>query len=641
MTAAMDKNAWIELLRKDLQAFQHQRAMVRALDPAARLDLLDVDLTGRYLRKADLKDTNLTRANLTNTDMRLADLRGAKLQQAVFAETHLEKALMQKADLRNTSLQGAYLQEAQMQEVLFSSREQVVYAQRQGAILGDTVNINNEIIPLKVPAAPAPVVAAPPAAPAASAFPPRDITSELAAIIKNTPQKLKARLDEYKKTYPNERLPLARANFYGQNHLGINLGHAHLYESNLQYVNFSSKASPANFGGAQVSKSLLRGTNLGYANCRGTAFRESDLTGANFYGADLSGAAFDNAILQGVDLRGATLTNAIFKNADARGAIFSSPQQVVELQRQGAQLDADPMIIPIEASTARTPNTTIQGRAHVAHALEVPKAFQKGFPPVSRRERSDKIELYGASKAEAAYAINYHDSEMLASLLSSHNLRPVLKQAFVDVLQSNNLVDSEVVPGTLSLSQNAAPTVSETLTEAASLEFIPYKGEGYVAELGIDISKWRSGIAAIKQAYPNVDAAVLEQLERACFSVFSEVMASTRCAMVMPGELSQTVTAERFIYQMHQQTPMQDSGAYKYEAGDGFVGWRVANLAAEASKAPFIDLPQFAIQLTDYSREKVPGAFDFTKEFRPQTPTAPSSPQRHTILEGLGRIFGS
>jgi uncharacterized protein YjbI with pentapeptide repeats len=97
-------------------------------------DLQHVDLSGATLKAASLGVAQLQGADLSNAQLQGADLSNAQLQGA-----YLVTAQLQGANLSNAQLQGAYLQEAQLQGAsLFQAELQgadLFQAQLQGANL--------------------------------------------------------------------------------------------------------------------------------------------------------------------------------------------------------------------------------------------------------------------------------------------------------------------------------------------------------------------------------------------------------------------------------------------------------------------------------------------------------------------------
>ena len=102
-----------------------------------------------------------------------------------------------------------------------------------------------------------------------------------------------------------------KANLYGADLGGANLGGANLYGADLGGANLYG----ADLGGANLDSANLYGADL-----RGADLGGADLDSANLYGADLSGADLDSANLGGADLRGADLDSANLYGANLYGA---------------------------------------------------------------------------------------------------------------------------------------------------------------------------------------------------------------------------------------------------------------------------------------------------------------------------------
>lgn len=94
-----------------------------------RIDLIESDLSGFYLNKADLSKANLTDANLTSTNLQLANLRSANLHRV-----NLEGTILDGADLRESLLWGA--------NFFFTDLE---YANLGLAEIGDVVFIDTDL----------------------------------------------------------------------------------------------------------------------------------------------------------------------------------------------------------------------------------------------------------------------------------------------------------------------------------------------------------------------------------------------------------------------------------------------------------------------------------------------------------------
>ena len=72
-------------------------------------DLRNADLSGANLRNADLRNADLLGANLRNADLRNADLLGANLRNADLLGVDLRNANLRNANLRNANLRNADL----------------------------------------------------------------------------------------------------------------------------------------------------------------------------------------------------------------------------------------------------------------------------------------------------------------------------------------------------------------------------------------------------------------------------------------------------------------------------------------------------------------------------------------------------
>ena len=92
----------------------HQKQFDRAevlklLKDGCKKAILDYDLRGANLSRADLSDANLSRANLSD-----ANLRGANLSRANLSDANLSRANLSDANLRGANLRGANLRGANL-----------------------------------------------------------------------------------------------------------------------------------------------------------------------------------------------------------------------------------------------------------------------------------------------------------------------------------------------------------------------------------------------------------------------------------------------------------------------------------------------------------------------------------------------
>ncbi len=78
------------------------------------VDLRDADLSGADLSVAHLRDADLRGADLSGAHLRDADLRGADLRDADLSGAHLRGADLSGADLRGAGLSGANLRDADL-----------------------------------------------------------------------------------------------------------------------------------------------------------------------------------------------------------------------------------------------------------------------------------------------------------------------------------------------------------------------------------------------------------------------------------------------------------------------------------------------------------------------------------------------
>jgi hypothetical protein len=83
-------------------------------------NLSDANLSDADLRGADLRGANLSDANLRRADLRGADLRGASLSDADLRGANLSDADLRRADLRDADLRDANLSDANLSDANLS-----------------------------------------------------------------------------------------------------------------------------------------------------------------------------------------------------------------------------------------------------------------------------------------------------------------------------------------------------------------------------------------------------------------------------------------------------------------------------------------------------------------------------------------
>ena len=83
-------------------------------------DLSGADLRGANLRNADLRNADLRCANLSDADLRDADLRCANLRNADLRNADLRCANLRNADLRNADLRNADLRGASIDQMMWN-----------------------------------------------------------------------------------------------------------------------------------------------------------------------------------------------------------------------------------------------------------------------------------------------------------------------------------------------------------------------------------------------------------------------------------------------------------------------------------------------------------------------------------------
>lgn len=235
------------------------------------------DFRGIDLSEANLKDLNLSNANLKGAKLSVANLSGANLSEANLSEAKLNVARLSDANLSQANLTQTLLNVANL------IRADLSKAQLQGASM-----IRVELIRAELSRA------------------------NLEGALLNGSDVREAILRQANLT----RSDLSETNFQGALLIAAILEQANLYRSNLSRADLTG----ANLKEADLRQSLINGANLSDANISYTDLSEADLTGANLSGADLSSANLTGAKLKGAILKQANLVNANFSNADLSDA---------------------------------------------------------------------------------------------------------------------------------------------------------------------------------------------------------------------------------------------------------------------------------------------------------------------------------
>lgn len=99
----MDKNIYVKALRTSVKEFER----VRREQPWPNMDLSGADLSGCDLRMAQLGRINLEGANFSNSDLTMANLTHSNLKGARFTKAKLIGVNLHKAELKDADFKGA------------------------------------------------------------------------------------------------------------------------------------------------------------------------------------------------------------------------------------------------------------------------------------------------------------------------------------------------------------------------------------------------------------------------------------------------------------------------------------------------------------------------------------------------------
>jgi uncharacterized protein YjbI with pentapeptide repeats len=238
-------------------------------------DISGADLTGANLQRADLRGASLQRADLTSINLYAANLEGAKLRGSVFYEANLQQTNLSTANLCGANLNKANLSEANLRSANLS-----------GASLRGT-NLSNANL--------------------------------YKADLHQASLKV-ANLSGAKLFLVNlQGAKLGKANLQGAGLIGANLQQANLNGANLQQANLNA--------------AKLQHTEVFFANLYEASLAEADLCGANLMGANLQKAILYEANLCGANLMGANLHGTNLSDVKLEGAILIGaknlhPQQI-------------------------------------------------------------------------------------------------------------------------------------------------------------------------------------------------------------------------------------------------------------------------------------------------------------------------
>lgn len=208
-------------------------------------NLTFADMQKAFLVIADLRSANLQNANLRNANLQNADFRNANLQNV-----NLQNAVLQNADLRRTNLQNAVLKEAKLQHA-------------------NLMDANLPFIDLE-----------------------------------------EANLQKARIVNAN----LLRADLYG----------ADLREADLEDADLRE----AYLGGANLQKAILVGASLIDANLNDANLQETDLSYANLQKAWLSGVNLQKAKFESADLQYAVMSGTDLRYTDLSGCKNLTQEQL-------------------------------------------------------------------------------------------------------------------------------------------------------------------------------------------------------------------------------------------------------------------------------------------------------------------------
>ena len=238
-------------------------------------DISGADLRAANLQRVDLRGANLQRADLTKVNFLNAELDGAKLTGSILYEANLQGVSLCGANLAGANLNRANLSGATL---------------RSANLVGASLRATNLC--------------------EANLYKANLQQANLKA----------ANLSGAKLFLVNlQGAKLGKANMQSTGLIGANLQQANLNGANLQQANLNA--------------AKLQNTEVFFANLCGASLTEADLCGANLMGANLLHATLYEANLCGVNLMGANLAGCDLSSVKLEGAILTGaknlqPQQI-------------------------------------------------------------------------------------------------------------------------------------------------------------------------------------------------------------------------------------------------------------------------------------------------------------------------
>ena len=219
----------------------------------------------------DLSRANLSKTDLSNADLTFANLEGANLEEAVLQGANLEGANLEEAVLQGANLEATILSGTNF------SYSNLTYADLHDADLRSS-DLHGALL----------------------------FGANLEAAILSG-----ANLKEAN---------LSQANLNSANLNRVDLSEKDLSRANLSRANLSG----ANLREADLSKTILLGANLSGADLNGTNLSGADLTGANLSGAVLVRTNLRNAILSQCSIYGISVWNVELEGAWQDNLVITS-----------------------------------------------------------------------------------------------------------------------------------------------------------------------------------------------------------------------------------------------------------------------------------------------------------------------------
>ena len=167
----------------------------------------------------------------------------------------------------------------------------------------------------------------------------------------------------------------------------------------------TSRGSPADLKGADLTRADLKGANLEHANLSGAVLGDADLRGANLQQADLSNAFLAGANLTNADLTKAYLFSAYLNEANLSGANLTQAD-LSYASLVGAKLDDANFYVTTLRGARYEPKSNPDARA-IAYASDLESVtYAENSGPLSQLRKQFQDNGFREAERKITYALN-------------------------------------------------------------------------------------------------------------------------------------------------------------------------------------------------------------------------------------------